>query len=320
MKKRILTMLLSALLVANISACNYVPENEIEGTFENIDTTESNFEKTDKKITESETNTETIPTTWEGAITCNGVYQNSAITYTVNQNNDFIIHLADWNEDHLLTSFSAKDIRNSKYSAIAIGINRERAFFLRYRYYENKITVVSFEKGSTSETVVNLDVDEDVYEIGGNFINENVGYIFVFKEVPEGSRGSSKLSNLFKTEDGGNTWTSINVQSAPSISLRNDIEFAKMVSENTGLISGGIGPADYDFCKRTLLTTTGGLNWINVNIPELPENDDLHWALVTDFTQVDKSYILTIRYETPEGNYDYAKYKLLDTDTWIRIN
>ena len=93
-----------------------------------------------------------------------------------------------------------------------------------------------------------------------------------------------------------------------------------MISEDVGLISGGIGPADYDFCERTLLTTDGGLNWINVNIPELPENDGLHWALVTDFTQVDKSYILTIQYETPEGNYDYAKYKLLDADTWIRIN
>ena len=31
LKKRILTMLLSALLVANISACSYVPENNIQG-------------------------------------------------------------------------------------------------------------------------------------------------------------------------------------------------------------------------------------------------------------------------------------------------
>ena len=320
MKKRILAMLLSALLVANISACNFVSKKEIEEPFENIDTTGLSFEETDEKITESETNAETEPTR-EGSIYCNGVlFGKSEVTYTVNQNNDFTIHIADWNEDHLLTSFSAKDIGSSKYSAVAIGINRERAFFLRYRYYENKITVVSFEKGSQSETVVNLDVDEDVYEISGNFINENTGYIFAFKEVPEGSRGSLKLSNLFKTEDGGQTWDSIKVQNAPSISLRNYIEFAKMVSEDTGLISGGIGPADYDFCERTLLTTDGGLNWINVNIPELPQDDDLHWAVVADFAQVDESYILTIRYETPEGNYDYAKYKLLDTDTWIRIN
>ena len=85
-----------------------------------------------------------------------------------------------------------------------------------------------------------------------------------------------------------------------------------MVSEDTGLISGGIGPADYDFCERTLLTTDGGLNWIHVNIPELPQEDDLQWAEVSDFTQVDGSYILTIRCKTPEGTDDYAKYKLID--------
>lgn len=338
MKKRLFAMLLSALLLANASACRYVPQSEIEEPFENTDTiksnfeetdekltendtTESNFEETDEKITESETNTETIPTTWEGTITCNGVYQNSAITYTVNQNNDFIIHLADWNEDHLLTSFSAKDIRDSKYSAIAIGINRKRAFFLRYRYYENKITVVSFEKGSTSETVVNLDVDEDVFKISGNFINENTGYIFTFKEVLEGHAvGGSKLSNLFKTEDGGRTWTSINVQNVPSISLRNYIRFAKMISEDVGLISGNIFADDYDFCERTLLTTDGGLNWVHVNIPEMPQEDDLQWAEVSDFTQVDGSYILTIRYGTAEGTDVDAKYKLLGLNTWIRIN
>ena len=60
MKKRLLAMLLSALMVANISACSYAPENEIDGTFENIDTTESNFEETDEKATESEKSTETV--------------------------------------------------------------------------------------------------------------------------------------------------------------------------------------------------------------------------------------------------------------------
>ena len=49
MKKRIFAMLLSALLVANISACNYVPENDIDekskSTSDSIETTESNTSK-----------------------------------------------------------------------------------------------------------------------------------------------------------------------------------------------------------------------------------------------------------------------------------
>ena len=60
MKKRILAILFSALLVANVSACNYAPENETDGTLENIDTTGSTFKETDEKTTESETRAETL--------------------------------------------------------------------------------------------------------------------------------------------------------------------------------------------------------------------------------------------------------------------
>ena len=41
MKKRIFAMLLSALLVANISACNYMPENKDNPTFENTEQTDT---------------------------------------------------------------------------------------------------------------------------------------------------------------------------------------------------------------------------------------------------------------------------------------
>ena len=319
MKKRISDVLLVALLIVNICSCNFDFKGEIDDTLENIDNTKSKLEEPDKKITESETNAE-IKSTQKFPNFQNGIMGNSNVTYTFNQNGEFSVYIVDWDESHLFTSFADVDIAAAKYCAAAIGVNNERSFLILTRFYENKITVVSFEKGSTSETVVNLDVDEDVCVISGNFINENTGYIFVFKEFPEGSRGSSKLSNLFKTEDGGKTWDSIKVQNTPSISLRNEIEFAKMVSEDNGLISGGIGPADYDFCERTLLTTDGGVTWVHVNIPELPQDDDLHWAEATDFTSVDESYILTIRYETSEGIYDYAKYKLQDQNTWIRIS
>ena len=46
MKKRLLAILLSALLVANISSCNYVSENKTDNAFKNTDTIESTNEKT----------------------------------------------------------------------------------------------------------------------------------------------------------------------------------------------------------------------------------------------------------------------------------
>ena len=324
MKKRIFAMLLSALMVANISACNYVPENEIDGTFENIDTTESNFEETEK-TTESEENADIKPPR-KSPDFFNGVWNNFNATYTFNQNGEFSVYIADWDENHLFTSFADVDIAAAKYCTAAISVNNKRAFLILEQFYKPKITVVSFERGSQSEKVVEFDVDETMYEVegyilNGNFINENTGYIFVFTEVVGGhSRGSSKLSNFFKTEDGGNTWQSIKVQNIPLLDLRNYIVYAKMISEDVGLVSGGIGPADYDFCERTLLTTDGGLNWVHVNIPELPQEDDLHWAEVADFSLVDENYVLTIRYETLETEYSYAKYKLIDQNTWIRID
>jgi len=322
LKKRFWAALLAVLMITNICACNYVSKDDIgEETIENTDTDESNFEETDEKATESETNADIKPPRKSPAF-YNGVSGNSNVTYTFNQNSEFSVHIADWSEYHLVTSLTDKDINAVKYHATAVGAYSESAFLILTRFYESKITVVSFEKGSQSETVVNLDVDKFIHEVSVSFINENVGYLFAFKEAEEAvhSRGSLELSNLFKTEDGGKTWHSINVQNIPLLDLRNYIKFAKMISENVGLISGEIGPADYDLCERTLLTTDGGLNWVKVNIPELPQDDDLHWAVVVDFTLIDESYILTIRYKISETDYAYAKYKLTDQNIWVRIN
>ena len=314
-KKKIFTLLLaSTILTASLTACQKVPDSG-----DKIDNT------TNTTITEAEEKTDTKPAR-KAPTFHNGVWGNSNVTYTYNQNGDFSVHIADWNEDHLVTSLSDLDISAAKYSPSAIGVNNERAFLVLEQFYEPKITVVSFERGSQSETVVELDVDETMYEVegyilSGTFISEKVGYLFVFTEVVGGhSRGSAKLSHFFKTEDGGNTWQSLNVQNIPLLDLRNHIIYAKMISEDVGLISGDIFAADYDFCERTLLTTDGGLNWVHVNIPELPQEDDLHWAEVADFSLVDENYVLTIRYETLETEYSYAKYKLIDQNTWIRID
>ena len=316
MKKQITAMLLSALLLTNATACDIIPdtpEQETESTAEGTTTVAPDVEEVPQ--------TETKPPR-KGPDFINGVrdYDSKGI-YTFNQNSEFSIYIADWDESHLFTSLADEDIAAAKYYAAAIGVNHERAFLILNRYYESKITAVSFEKGSVSETVANLDVDENVYRISGMFINENIGYIFAFKEESEiHPSGDSKLSNLFKTEDGGKTWESINVQSFPSISLRENVIFAKMLNPDIGLISGGYGAADYNFCERTLLTTDGGLNW--VHITGLPQIDGLCGAEVTDFTQVEDAYILTVRYETPEGiddDDDDAKYKSTDLNTWIRI-
>ena len=58
MKKRILAMLLSALLVANIGSCNYVSENKTDNTFKNTDTIESTNEITNDSEVPDTSNSE----------------------------------------------------------------------------------------------------------------------------------------------------------------------------------------------------------------------------------------------------------------------
>lgn len=73
MKKTILTILLPALLVVNISSCNFDSKGEMDDPFENIDTTKSNFEETEK-TTESEESAETVDIEGEYDSTTNMIY------------------------------------------------------------------------------------------------------------------------------------------------------------------------------------------------------------------------------------------------------
>ena len=269
----------------------------------------------------SGTNDKTESVVAEGSISCNG-NNNTRMVYDINQDCKIMLHMEEWKEERLVDSVAlSSDAEIEAFRRIekAIAINDEHAcLFLRS---QGKITVVKLEKGSPNETVTSINVSEDVIGFYGNFISENIGYLFVYKEVSDGhARGGAKLSSLFVTEDGGNTWNLIDVQNVPSISLQEHIIFSKMISEDVGLISGHFFADDYDFCDRTLLTTDGGLNWVNV--ADLPQVNELPWAIVTDFVRVDNSYVLTIRYPASESTskYGYAEYKLIDLNTWIRIS
>ena len=107
MKKRLLAMLLSALLVMNISACVYLPEKEIESKT-NAESTESDTSNApndtenaveDIETTEDATSQNAPPKaeTWY-SIACNGVYRNSKVQYAIDQNKQLILYIEDWDE------------------------------------------------------------------------------------------------------------------------------------------------------------------------------------------------------------------------------
>ena len=95
MKKAFFAILLSAMVAANVSACNFVSKEEIKEPFKNTDTTELKIEETDENTTESETSVETKPAK-KCLIDCNGLFPlGSKIQYTIDQNGDLSIHIPD---------------------------------------------------------------------------------------------------------------------------------------------------------------------------------------------------------------------------------
>ena len=323
LKTKMLIIILTALLVFALNACH----NTSDDTLPKEDNASATTTETStvKDAVESTPITDADSIIAEESIPCNG-NDDIRILCNIKQRGDLTLRIDNWNEDHLVAALPLSSdteifvFKRSVKKAIAL-TSQHACLFLAEN---NEITVIRFEKGSAAETVTTLEVSEEVINIKANFINDTLGYVFTFKEVSEGhARGGAKLSSLFLTEDGGNTWSLIDLQNAPSIALQNHIIYAKMITKEVGLISGDIAAGVYDFCERTLLTTDSGLNWVNLS--DLPGINDLKYAKVTDFTKVDDSYVLTVRYTVKAGlesgsTYGFATYQLIDLNTWIRIN
>lgn len=83
MKKRMLAILLLALLVVNISSCNSDSQSETKEPFENVGTTGAKFEGTDEKITESEVDAETLEGEYDPVTNMNYILNDDGKSYSV---------------------------------------------------------------------------------------------------------------------------------------------------------------------------------------------------------------------------------------------
>ena len=312
MKKRILTMLLSALLVANISACNYAHENEIDGTTE--DTT---FPESMSKGLE-EADTETPLTTWEGTIACNGVYRNSKVKYAINQNKELILYIEDWDESFVVPNEDMYFVGETVYSSsVVLGETQGALIFGDFSLPAKPIKVIRFTKGNPQVTIDNLTLEPDDSHRDKfcNFINKQTGYLFLFLQ----GKSNAKLTKMLKTTNGGKTWIEQPVDVSPSsIWDREDIICAKMVDEKVGLIAGRFYAEDRSFSRRTYITTDGGLTWSKIHI-QYPQNlKGFGGEEACDILYEDGQYILICKFRE-NGSDIWVKYSSTDLTTWTEI-
>ena len=206
-----------------------------------------------------------------------------------------------WNQ-MLVLPFTFKHIVEIKFAPLAATIVGDKGFFVYHPDNDGtSIKILSFTKGSDEITEQTITWDEAIWrsDIFCNFIDDANGYIFVIEEGGHSNfaYGYQKVSKLYKTQDGGKTWTSIDCSNAPYTNLRECLILAKFATEDIGIIAGRHWASDYSFRERTYITKDGGLSWIPVDLSDFFErNPDKDYGIQAyDLQYIDSTYYLYVQ-------------------------
>ena len=345
-------MLLSALLVANISACNYVPENEIGERVETTDlqTTDANsanLEKMqntnnmEKPNNQSEMSASSVPRDEHNK--SNNV--NSSVhlfsSYAgdsayIMKKNDLLLtetdeklyyYIPKWGKYYLVT-----DDFSITCESLCGFVGEKTAWIFKYDHEESgktngKSSVITMRKinketGSQEQSTILLPVS--VY---GNFeymycsmLDENNGFLFLY-----GYHNSKNyLASLAKTTDGGKTWTALDCdKSWPSRHWRDKIIVSHFFDENNGMIVSRASAGAN--ASSVFITMDGGKTWNDAEIPfnnydpDLIGADDRYLELV-NFENSNGEYILTFRLKSCWESYgELVFFSSVDLLTWVYI-
>ena len=206
-----------------------------------------------------------------------------------------------WNQTLTLPFAYDTDIEKFWILYDATIVGNKGIFVYRPDNVGTSIKILSFTKGSDEITEQTITWDAAICqnEIFCNFIDDKIGYIFITEEVDHVgfASGAEKVSKLYKTQDGGKTWTSIDCSNAPYTNLRECMILAKFATEDIGIIAGRHWASDYSFHKRTYITKDGGLTWIPVDLSDFFEhNPDKDWGIqACDLQYIDSTYYLYVQ-------------------------
>lgn len=228
------------------------------------------------------------------------------------------LQIDTWDQT-LVLPFTYKYITEIKFAPIAATIVGDKGFFVYHPdHSETSIKILCFTNGSNEITEQTIAWDEAIYqsEIFCNFIDDENGYIFVIEEGGHSdfAYGYQKVSKLYKTQDGGKTWTSIDCSNAPYTNLRECMILAKFATEDIGIIAGRHWASDYSFHKRTYITKDGGISWIPVDLSNFfAFSPDKDWGIQAyDLQYVDGTYYLYV--QAVQEGADKPCYLFTSTD------
>ena len=219
--------------------------------------------------------------------------------YEYREDGNVFLQIDAWNQTVVLP-FTYTDI-NWEFARAATIYGDKGIFVYHPDGLGKSIKILSFTKGSNEITEQTITWDKPINEneIFCDFIDDKNGYIFVIEEGghPDFASGYEKVSKLYKTQDGGKTWTSIDCSNAPYTNLRECIILAKFATADIGIIAGRHWASDYSFHERTYITKDGGLTWIPVDLSNFFDSSpDKDWGIQAyDLQYVDSTYYLYVQ-------------------------
>lgn len=176
-----------------------------------------------------------------------------------------------WDQTILLP-FTYTDIKGLEFSPAATIYGDKGIFVYSPDGRGTSIKILSFNKGSDEITEQTITWEQSIYEsqIFCDFMDDENGYIFVIEEGGHSdfAYGYQKVSKLYKTQDGGKTWASIDCSNTPYTDLKNCLILAKFVTEEIGIIAGRFYYDNFDFNTRAFLTKDGGKTWTPIDISD----------------------------------------------------
>ena len=175
---------------------------------------------------------------------------------------------------------------------------------------------------SVSSFVSDIPYDSELYSTY-NFTDDGTLYFFQFYIFGTERR----LFYLLESHDEGKTWYPQNLQSAPSMSWREQIVCAKMLDEKVGIISGSLFATDNNFSERTYITTNRGRDWTQVALPSTPPSINDESTPISnyldgtayDLTHENGVYYLHVKVPAGSGNYHYLRYSSTDLVNWTHV-
>ena len=128
--------------------------------------------------------------------------------YAITDDSKLCVYIPEWSEYRIFPF----DFERTQDLINCVSVYENNGILINEAYYKDisDLKVHLFSKGSNKivECKINLNRTVHLSNLFCEFLDENNGYIFVFEEFNGLSpKGDRRLAFLFKTFDGGETWT-----------------------------------------------------------------------------------------------------------------